>query len=371
MDLKLTTDQKMIQTLAKDFREKEIEPIAVQLDKDGIIPPDMVKKMAKANLIEPTVSHKYGGAGVDHLSKILALEEMGKAGVGLQWLMGITGETLEKVGTPEQKQKYLPGLCRGEFLSSLSFTEASTGSDPKMIKTQVAPDGDGYVLNGTKAFCTNGAFDGPLITFANNPEGRLTALLIDKNCPGYTHSKPFELMGFGGWDVVELYFDNIRVPKSGIVTKYGEGFGLLVQHIASERIPWCAVLLGLAQAALDEAITYSKQRFRREIPIAKTESIQFILAEMAARVNAARWVVYRGASLMDEDADMSVEGAKAKLLVSETALWVTEMGLQIHGCYGFIRDMKINRLYRSAKAGKVIIGSNEIERSIIAGPLVR
>jgi alkylation response protein AidB-like acyl-CoA dehydrogenase len=371
MDSDLTTEQKMVQTLAKDFSEHEIDPIALQIEKDGKVPPAIIKKLADANLLEMTVSHEYDGAGADHVSKMLVSEELGKSGTGVFWFTSGSAATIEKVGTPEQKKKYLSSLCKGKTVSALMFTEESTGSDAAMIKTTGLPDGDGFIINGTKLFVTNGAYDGPGIVFAKDKDERLSAFIVDKNCKGYSVSKRWELMGFAGWEVNEVAFDAVKVPKTSLFGQEGRAFGLLLQHIAVERLPWSACMVGLAQASLDEAAMYSKQRFRRDGPIANTESIQFILADMAAMIEAGRWLVYRGASMLDKGANIMIDSAKAKLFCTDMAIKATEMGLQVHGCYGYVKEMKVERLYRCAKAGKVIVGSSEVQRAIVASSIIR
>ena len=371
MDFNLTTEQKMIKNLAREFRENEIEPVAAKMDRDGELPPDMVKKLVDAGLVEMTVSAEWGGPGADEVSKALAAEELGKSGTGVYWMTSGSAKSIEKYGTPEQKEKYLKKLCSGELASSLLFTEESTGSDATMIKTTVAEDGNDYVINGSKVFVTNGAFDGPGIVFANDSQGRESAIIVDKNCPGYSVSKRWELMGFGGWQVNEVILENVRTPKSNLFYDEFMGYTFLLQHIAVEKIPWAAVMVGVAQAALDDAILYSKQRFRRTAAISTTESIQYYIAEMATLVEAARWLVYRAASMMDEGAMVIVESSMAKLFATDVAVKVADMALQVHGCYGYVKDLKIERLYRCAKAGQVIVVSSEINRNIVAGALVR
>ena len=371
MDFNFTAEQKMFKNLAREFREREIDPIARSIDKERKLPPDMLKKLADAGLVEITVSQENGGIGADHVSKALVSEELGYSGTGVFWLTTGSAASIEKYGTPEQKKKYLKPLCRGELVSSLMFTEESTGSDATLVKTTVELDGNEYVINGSKNFATSGAYDGPAIIFANDKEGRESAFLIDKNCKGYTVSKPWELMGFAGWDVNQVYLENVRIPKSNLFAQEYFGYTFLLQHIAVEKMPWAACMVGIAQAALDDAIIYSKNRFRRTAAISTTESIQYYIAEMATLVEAARWLVYRTASLMDQGAMVIVESAMAKLFASDVAVKVTDMSLQVHGCYGYVEDFKIARLYRCAKAGQVIVVSSEINRNIVAGALVR
>jgi len=319
-----------------------------------------------------TTSTEYGGPGADEVSQSLVLEEIAKSGTGIFFFMGFAGRTLERFGTPEQKQKYIPPLCRGENIGALMFTEAATGADPRMIETVYKADGDGYVINGAKQFVTNGAYDGPAICFAKSAEtGRLSAFIIDKNCPGYNVSKQWEKMGMGAWHVVEVNLEDLRVPKGNLFGEEGNGFSLLLEHIAGERVVWAAVMLGIAQAALDEAVAYSKQRFRRETPISNTESIQYFLAEMATKVDAMRAVAYKLASMVDQGENIIVDSAKAKIFTTDTAAEVVDISQQVHGGYGYLKELKIERLYRAAKAGKIIFASNQIMRSIIAPALLR
>jgi len=375
MDFNLTREQLMIQRLAREFTEQEIEPIADQIDREGILPNDLITKCARVGLLGMTVPKKYGGTEAGNLSCILAIEQLAYSGTGAWWLAGFNNSIPDSIvhfGSEELKEKYLRPLCDGTAYASIQFTEEETGSDPAMLTTTSVPDGNSYLINGMKRFSTFGARDGCAITYTKDEDGNCTAFVIQKNLKGYSTPKIWHLMGGGGMETADVYFENLRVPKENILGKKGEGFEILLYWIASEKIQQCAAATGIAQAALDEAIKYVKTRKSGGRPISGMQGIRWTLADMQAKIEACRWLTYRAAFLEDQQAaNWQTESATAKLFVAPTAMQVVDMSRQLHGAYGYTKETKIERLYRSIAGCTSIAVSLEINRSIVGSSLIR
>lgn len=372
MDFNLTTEQKLIQKAARDFAEKEIAPVVLEMEKGAPLPDGIIEKMAKARLLGMLAPRKYGGSETGYLTYIMATEQFNYVITAFSFVMAVNNsiaEAINRFGTEEQKQKYVTGISQGKLMGSLSFTEPGTGSDPKALTTTAVLQGDYWIVNGTKRFNTLGAYDGPALLFAKEGEA-VHCVVVDKNCEGYTSSKPWDFMGYRGTPTVDNFLKDVRVPQGNILGERGKGFEILLKIISGARISSCARSLGVGQAALDESIKYSKQRTKRGSPIANMMTIQSMIAEMASRLEAARWMTYRTASLREKGADVLLESAMAKIFVTRTAKELADMGLQIHGAYGFTRDFKIERIYRAAKEGEVVEGSSEIQRTIVASMLL-
>jgi len=375
MDFNLTEDQQMLQTMVREFTEREIEPIADQLDREGRLPDDLIKKFAEIGLLGMTVPKKYGGTEAGNLSCLLAIEQLAYSGTGAWWLVGFNNSVPESIahfGSEEIKEKYLRPFCDGTAYASIQFTEEETGSDPTMLTTTCVLDGDSYVINGMKRFSTFGAREGYAVTYTKDEEGNCTAFVIEKKGKGYTAPKTWELMGGGGMESVDVYFENFRVPKENLLGKKGEGIEVLLFWIAAEKLEQCAVSTGIAQAALDEAIKYVKARMSRGRPISGMQGIRWMLADMQAKIEACRWLTYRTAFIQDQEApDWQTEAATAKLFVVPTAMEVVEMSRRLHGAYGYTKEFKIEKLYRAIAGCTAIAVSLEINRSIVGSSLVR
>ena len=375
MDFNLTEDQLMLQTTVREFTEREIEPIATQIDREGRLPDDLIKKMAQIGLFGMAIPKQYGGTEAGNLSCVLACEQVAYSGTGAWWLMGFNNsipECIVHFGSEEIKQKYIRPLCDGTAYSSIQFTEEETGSDPEALITTAVPDGDNYVINGMKRFSTFGARDGYAVLYTKDEAGECTAFVIEKNVAGYSAEKVWELMGGGGMEAADVYFDNVRVPKANLLGEKGKGFNVLLYWISSEKIEQCAACVGIAQAAIDEAVTYAKSRMIRGKPISGMQGIRWMLADMQAKTEAARWLTYRAAFLQDQGAtEWMTEAAAAKLFVVPATLEVTEMARRIHGAYGYTKEFKIERLYRAIAGGAAIATTLEINRSIVGASLVR
>ncbi len=375
MDFNLTEDQLMLQTTVREFTEREIEPIAVPLDREGKLPDDLISKMAGIGLLGMTVPKQYGGSDVGNVNCALACEQVAYSGTGAWWLVGFQNsipECIAHFGAEELKQKYVRPLCEGTAYASIQFTEEETGSDPESLITTARPDGDSYVINGMKRFSTFGARDGFAVLYAKDEDGGCTAFVIEKNAPGYSATRVWELMGGGGIEAADVYFEDMRVPGASILGEKGRGFDVLLYWIAAEKIEQCAACVGIAQAALDEAIAYTRSRMVRGKPISGMQGIRWQLAEMQAKLEAARWLTYRAAFLQDQSAPTwMTEAAAAKLFVVPTAIEIVETARQIHGAYGYTKEFKIERLSRAVAGGASVATSLEINRSIVGAAVAR
>ena len=375
MDFNLTEEQLAIQRLAREFTEQEIEPIADQLDREGRLPDDLIKKCAQFGLLGMTVPKKYGGTGAGNLSCILAIEQLAYSGTGAWWLVGFNNsipESIAHFGSEEIKEKYLRSFCDGTAYASIQFTEEETGSDPNALITTAIPDGDSYVINGMKRFSTFGARDGHAITYTKDEEGNCTAFVIEKKGKGYSTPKIWDLMGGGGIEAADVYFEGFRVPKKNLLGDKGKGYDILLYWIATEKVQQCAASVGIAQSALDEAIKYVKTRMSRGRPISDMQGIRWMLADMQAKIEACRWLTYKTAFSEDQEApNWQTEAAVAKLFVVPTAMEIVEMSIRLHGAYGYTKEFKIEKLYRAIAGFASIAVSLEINRSIVGSSLVR
>jgi alkylation response protein AidB-like acyl-CoA dehydrogenase len=375
MDFNLTDGQKAIQRLARDFSNQEIEPLAEKLDKDGRLPDDLIHKLAKLDFLGMTVPHKYGGTEATNFDCILAIEQLAYSGTGAWWLVGfntsIPGSIL-KYGSEAIKSTYLKHFCDGTAYASIQFTEAETGSDPAALTTTAKPDGDSYIINGMKRFSTFGARPGYSVTYTIDDEGTCTAFVTEKLRDGYTAPKVWELMGSGGMEAADVYYDDYRVPAANILGKKGQGYEILLYWISNEKIEQCAAATGIAQAALDEAVTYAKTRISRGKPIAAMQGIRWQLGEMKAKLDACRLMTYRAVCAEDaEEPDWQNQAASAKLFVVPTAMEIVETARRIHGAYGYTRETKVERLSRAITGFPSIAVSLEINRTIIGSSVVR
>jgi alkylation response protein AidB-like acyl-CoA dehydrogenase len=374
MDFNLSSEQIAIQKLVKEFNTREIEPIAAQLERSARLPDTMLKKFAGLGLLGMTVPKKYGGGQTSNLNCILAIEQLACSGTGVWWLTGFHNsipESINAFGSEAIKQKYLRPLCAGEAYASIQFTEEETGSDPRMLITTAKATENGYVINGNKRFSTFGARDGYGVTYTRDEDGSCTAFIVEKNTEGYTTSNPWELMGSGGVEAVDVYYENFVVPKENLLGKKGEGFKILLHWIAAEKIEQCAAATGIAQAALDESIKYTSSRKSRGKPVSAMQGIRWMLADMKVKLDACRLMTYRAAFLQDQQApDWQTEAASAKLFVVPAALEIVETAKRLHGGYGYTRELKIERLYRSIAGFPAVAVSLEINKSIVGSALL-
>jgi alkylation response protein AidB-like acyl-CoA dehydrogenase len=373
MDFNLTEEQKILQKMVKDFTEKIIEPNAVRIDHEGRLPDDLIGQLARIGLLGMTIPANSDD-DARTLNCSLAIEQIAYSGTGAWWLVAFNNsipEIIHLFGSEDLKKKYLIPLCDGSSYGSVQFTEEDTGSDPDALTTKAAPDGEYYVVNGMKRFSTFGARNGYAILYTKDENGACTAFVIQKNQKGYSPEKTWDLMGTGGIEAVDVYLQNLKVPKKDILGTAGKGFDILLHWIAIEKIMQCSANVGMAQAALDEAIKYVKARKSRGKPVSVMQGIRWMLADMKCKLEAARYLTYRAASLYDrKDMNWKAEAACAKLFVVPATLEIIELARQLHGCYGYTRDFKIERLYRSAAGASGIATSLEINRSIVGSWLI-
>ncbi len=375
MDFNLTEGQLAIQRMAGEFSEREIEPIADRLDKEGRLPDYLIKKLAGLGLLGMTVPKKYGGTEAGNLDCILAIEQLAYSGTGVWWLVGFNNSipaSIVKFGSEEIKEKYLRPLCDGMAYASIQFTEEETGSDASTFTTTAVPDGDSYVINGMKRFSTFGAREGYAVTYTRDEDGNCTAFVLEKLRKGYSAPKIWELTGSGGIEAADVYFDNFRVPSNNMLGQKGKGYDILLYWIAAEKIQQCAASVGIARAALDEAVKYVKSRNSRGKPISNMQGIRWTLADMQAKLEACRWLTYKTAFAEDsESPDWQTEAATAKLFVVPAAMEIVEAARRLHGAYGYTAETKIERLSRAIAGFPAIAVSLEINRSITGSSLVR
>ena len=373
MDFSLTKEQEAVKRFVRQFCEKEIFPVADKIEEDNKIPDDLIKKMAQLKLFGIPFDKKYGGTGGGFLLGSIVLEELARASGAVAMFVGVnylTSIPIELYGSEEQKVEYITPLAQGEVMGSMAFTEAATGSDFSAITTRATLDGDEYVINGSKRFITASDLDGPIVLYARDGE-RISAFIGQKNTPGYSTPKPWKKLGMHGVSLTDIYLENYRVPAANLLGGSGDGANVLLDTIAIGKLDTCAMILGCAQAALDEAIKYAKERTVRGKPIAQFQTIQCLLSDIAVPLEAARWMVYRLATLTDQKKDIRVESAITKMFVTEVATEAARKALKVHGAYGYVTDFKIERILRDINLGEVVEGSNEIQRMIVAHSLLK
>jgi alkylation response protein AidB-like acyl-CoA dehydrogenase len=373
MDFTLTREQEATKRSVREFCDKEILPIADRIEKEAAIPDDLIKKMARLRLFGIPYDKRYGGTGGDYTTATLVLEELARASgavsmrVGVNYLASIP---ISLFGSEEQKAKYLPPLCRGDGAGSFAWTEEATGSDPKSLNTRATLVGDEYVLNGSKRFITSAELDGIIVIFARDGEG-VSAFIGEKNRAGYSVPKPWEKLGMRGVSLTDIYLDNYRVPAANLLGSRGQGFDVLLDTIAIGKLNTSAIILGCTQSALDEAVKYARERTVRGRPIAEFQAIQWLISDIAVPLEAARWLVYRLASLADQKQNIRTESALTKIFVTEMAVEAVRKAFKVHGAYGYVKDFKIERLLRDINLGEIIEGANEIQRVIVANSLLK
>ena len=375
MDFELTEEQKMFQKLARDFAEREIEPIADDIEREGKIlpsPEGMAQKMAKVGLLGIIIPEKYGGLEQGFLSLVLATEQIHYPCTAVTWLLAGQGlaELIVHNGTEEQKKECVPPIVEGKVIPSGAFTEPATGSDPRLLTTTAVLEGGSWVLNGTKRFTTWGHLDGFGVFYCKTDGTGLSGMIVPKHVPGYTCSKPWGLLGVRGLETVDVFLRDVRVPEKNLFGQRGKAVSVLMEMVGAGRLEIAIRSVSCGQRALDEAIKYAKERTTFHGPIANMQGHRWLLAEMASRVEAARWLTYRAAWLRERRKEGHM-ASMAKLFAGQAGEWVASQSLQIHGAYGYTTDYKIERIFRAAKQSEIAEGVNEVQRSAIGAALVR
>src|SRR6056297_637340 len=378
MNFNLTDQQEMIRKVLKDFTEREVEPIAAEIDETCEFPVENLKKIAAADIMGIPIPQKYGGAGADTLSYILAVEELSYAcathGVILSAHTSLGAHPIYKYGNEEQKEKYLKPLAKGEKLGAFALTEAGAGTDAAGIKTTALLKDDQYILNGNKIFITNAGVADIFVIHAMTDKSKgtrgISAFIVERDTPGFKLGKKENKLGINASDTRELIFQDCRVPKENLLGKEGMGFKIAMATLDGGRIGIAAQALGIAQRALDETVQYVQKREQFGRPIAKFQGLQWEIAEMATKVEAARNLVYKAAKTKDEGKRFSTEAAMAKYFASEIASEVSNKAVQLHGGYGYIKDYPVERLMRDAKITEIYEGTTEVQKMVIAGSLL-
>jgi butyryl-CoA dehydrogenase len=373
MDFDLSEQQRMLQRAARDFAAKSIKPKAAEIDSSGQFPFELAKEIGKRGYQGLPFPEGYGGSGAGYLSYALALEQLCQASMTVGAIMAINTvpeEAIFRFGNDEQKKRLLSPLARGEKLGGIAFTEAETGSDPGAITTTAKKSGDSYSINGQKQFVALAPAINLLLVFTKGEGKGLSAFVVDTAANGYSLREPCQTMGLKGLGTSVVYLDDVRVPQENLLGAEGQGFAILREVISLGRLGAAVEGVAVAQAALDIAVDYAKQRKAMGKPIAKLPSTQWHLAEMASRIEAARLLVCRTAFTRDHGLDIKYETSLAKLFSSRIAVEVTSMALQICGSYGTMTTMSLERLYRDAKMTEIYVGISEIQRNIIAERLI-
>jgi butyryl-CoA dehydrogenase len=379
MNFSLNEDQKMIQQMAREFAANELEPKAAAIDASGEFPHDSIKKMAELGLLGMVIPEQYGGAGFDFVSLAIAIEEIsrgcGSTGVITAVHNSLASWPIANWGTDAQKQQYLPKMATGELLGAFGLTEPNCGSDPASMETRAVLKGDHYLLNGAKRFITNGGAADVFIVFAvTDPAAGtrgISAFIVEKTFPGFSVGKHEELLGLRATANCELIFEDCRVPKENVLGELNQGFKVAMGTLDVSRIDIGAQAVGIAQAALDKSVTYSKERKQFGKAICEFEMIQEKLALMATGIEAARLLVYSAAYQKDGGKKrFSKESAMCKLFAATTAVEVTKEAVQVFGGYGYTKDYPVERYFRDAKCMEIYEGTSEIQKIVIARSVI-
>jgi alkylation response protein AidB-like acyl-CoA dehydrogenase len=374
MDFALSGESKMMVKAAKDFALKEIEPVTEKIEREDALPDDLLQKFARARMLGMMVPREYGGIGSSALNVILVAEELAKTASAAVFVMALNNsiaETIHYWGSEDIRQRFIPSLCDGLNYASMAFTEPATGSDPTAITMTAKHEGDYFILNGTKRFITNGHKNGSGVFYAKDETGKVTAYMVEKNTDGYTWSKPWSLMGLAGQGLVDIFLKGVKVSQENILGEPGKGFHILLRWIAGERIQQMAFMTGMGQECLNQSLKFAKERMVRARPMTAMQGFQWMLAEMHASIEACRWWTYRVACMQDAGDDFQIDSAALKLFVVPTIQEVARKALQIHGSYGYCKDYKIERLYRTIAHAGITASSTELQKTIVGSALAR
>ena len=374
MEFKWNDEQQLMQTMFREFVDKELRPIAAELDEQERFPAELIPKMGEIGLLGIPIAEEFGGVGMGNLEYVMAVEEISKAcastGVTISAHTSLCCWPIEHFGTQEQKEKYLPDLAAGEKLGAFGLTEPGAGTDAAMQRTIAEDKGDHWLLNGSKIFITNGEVADTYVVFAMTDKAAgnkgISAFIVEKGWEGFSFGSHEKKMGIRGSSTCELVFENVKVPKENLLGELNKGFKIAMMTLDGGRIGIAAQALGIAQGAIDETVKYVKDRVQFGRSISKFQNTQFMLAEMQTRVDAARLLVYRAAASKDAGDSYSDQAAMAKLFASETAREVTWRALQLFGGYGYTRDYPVERMMRDAKITEIYEGTSEVQKMVIA-----
>ncbi len=381
MYFQLTEEQNLIRETVRSFAENELAPSAAERDENERFDRElMFDKVAELGLAGIVFPEEYGGAGADYLCYAIAVEELSRVcastGVTLSAHLSLGANPVWLFGTEGQKQTFLTPMAEGTKLGAFGLTETGAGSDAGGTKTFATRDGDEWILNGNKIFITNGGDAETYIVFARTDKDAqkhhgISAFIVEKDTPGFSFGKKEKKMGIRSSPTCELVFENCRIPVDRLLGKEGEGFKIAMKTLDGGRIGIAAQALGIAQGAYEEALKYARERKQFDQPIANFQAVQFILADMATRIEASRLLVYQSAWRASAGLSYGKESAMAKLSASETAMWVTTKAVQVHGGYGYTRDFPVERMMRDAKITEIYEGTSEVQRLVIGSTVVR
>ncbi len=377
-DLYFTEEHKMLRDMVRDFARNEVKPLAQELDEKGGFPYESVKKMAELGLMGIPWDEKYGGTGMDTMALVIAIEEIGKVCPSTSATMmahtSLGTAPIAIFGTEEQKERYLPGLASGKKIGAFGLTEPNAGSDAGNTQTRAVLNGDEYIVNGEKAFCTNAGEAAVMIFTAvmveDGEEKGISAFVIDADTEGMSLNPPEKKMGWCGSDTRSVFFKDMHIPKSAVLGNPSKGFKQFLKTLTGGRITIGALGIGTAQGAFARALAYSQEREAFGKPIHKFQGVSFKLSDMATQIEAARHLVYYAAWKKDRGLPVIKEAAMAKLFSSETAMMVTTEAIQVLGGYGYIKEYDVERFFRDAKILEIGEGTSEIQRIIIARELI-
>lgn len=380
LQLDLTETHEMIRDTARDFAQNEVAPTAIERDIKGEFPADAVRKLGELGFLGMMVSPDWGGAGLDALSYVIAMEEISKVDASVGVIMSVNNSlvcwSLETYGTDEQKEKFLRPLATGEKLGAYCLSEPEAGSDATQQRTEAVRNEDGsWTLNGTKNWITNGTTADVYLVYAQTDRDKgyrgISCFIIEKGTPGFTHGVKEDKLGIRSSDTCSLQFQDVQVSADNVLGPEGRGFNIAMETLNGGRIGIAAQALGIAQGAFEAAVGYSQERKAFGKPIADLQAIQFKLADMATKISAARSLVYQAASKKDKHERYVKEAAMAKLFASKTAVEVALEAIQVHGGYGYVREYKVERYLRDAKITEIYEGTSEIQHIVIARELMK
>lgn len=379
MNFGLTREQELVRQMVREFAVNEVKPIAAEIDETERFPMENVKKMAELGMMGIPFPKELGGAGGDVLSYIITVEELSKVcgttGVIVSAHTSLCASVLYENGTPAQKEKYLIPLAKGEKIGAFGLTEPGAGTDAAGQQTTAILDGDNYILNGSKIFITNGGVADTFIVFAMTDKSQgtrgISAFIVEKDFPGFSIGKKEDKLGIRASSTTELIFENCIVPKENLIGRVGKGFGIAMKTLDGGRIGIAAQALGIAEGAYEETVKYIKERKQFGRSLSAFQGLQWVIADMETKIEAAKLLVYKAAWLKQNKLPYSVDAAKAKLFAAEVAMDVTTKAVQLHGGYGYTKEYPVERMMRDAKITEIYEGTSEVQKMVIAGAALR
>ncbi len=379
MDYLLTEEQIMLKDMVSKFAQEKLAPIADEIDKQHRYPEEIVKELGELGIMGVAYPDEYGGAGMDFVSYMLAVEEISRwcasTGVIVSAHSSLVCDPIFRFGTEEQKQKYLPGLLSGQKIGSFSLTENQAGSDSGATKTTAEDKGDRWVLNGSKLFATNGGQADVFVLIASTEPGKKThgvsAFIVEKETPGYSIGKLEKKLGIRGSSTAEIILDNCEVPKENLLGELNKGFKVAMVTLDGGRLGIASQALGIARACIEDSVKYAKERKQFDQPIANFQAIQWMIADMWTEYQAAWLLTWRASMMKDKGMKYSTEAAAAKLKASEVASFCANKCIQIHGGYGYIEDFPAERYLRDAKITEIYEGTSEIMRLVVSRSMLK